>query len=368
MDGFPMSLEVIAFVPHPIASASGRYRVYQMAAPLAKLGVRLDIRPFLDERGFGRLYRPGSIVPKALDLARGVTRRWADLGRASRYRLALVHREVWPLVGDASMRRLAKHQPRWVFDFDDAVWIPNVSRANRAFAKAKPFDQPARLAAGARAVAAGNGFLAAWARDQRPGRTATDVEVIPTAVDSERWRPLARPPGPPKLVWIGSHSTLSHLEALRSPLARLAARHRGLEIHVIGAPLPPEGLPVINHAWSETDEVDLVRRCDIGLAPLPDTDWARGKCALKLLLYMACGLPAVASRAGVNPEVVRDGEDGLLAATPAAFESALDRLLADPALRARMGEAARTTVEERFSVHAVAPRLAAVLQRAADAR
>lgn len=360
-----MSLEVLAFVPHPIASASGRYRVYQMAGPLAKHGVDLDVRPFLDERGFAGLYAPGALVSKTLDLARGGVRRWADLG-ASRYRLALVHRELWPVVGDPPLRRFSKHQPRWVFDFDDAIWIPNVSDANRAFARLKPFGQPAWLAAGAHGVAAGNGYLAQWAREQRPGRPGEEVELIPTAVDTDHWTPVRHPEGPPRLVWIGSHSTLAHLEELRAPLARLAARHPGLEIHVIGASLPPLGLPVVNHEWSEGGEVDLVRRCDIGLAPLPDTDWARGKCGLKLLLSMACGLASVASRTGVNPEIVRDGENGLLAGTPEEFEGALDRLIGDPPLRGQLGESARATVEERFSVRVVAPRLAAMLQRAAE--
>ena len=163
-----MSLEVLALVPHPVASPSGRYRVHQMAGPLARLGIRLDIRPFLDARAFQRLYFPGRVAAKAWDVARGGVRRWRDLGGAGRYRLALVHREAWPLIGEAPLRRLARHQPRWVFDFDDAVWLPNVSDANRAMARWKPYAQPAWLAARARAVSAGNGYLAAWARTQRP--------------------------------------------------------------------------------------------------------------------------------------------------------------------------------------------------------
>jgi len=361
-----MMLEVIAFVPHPPASPSGRYRVYQMADQLAPHGVKLDVRPFLDERAFARLYRPGGVAVKAFDLARGAIPRWADLGASSRYQLALVHRELWPIVADAPLRRLQRRQPRWVFDFDDAVWLPNASRANRAFMKLKPFDQPARLVTGARAVAAGNAFLATWARAQRPGRPAEEVEVIPTAVDTNRWRPRPRDPGPPRLVWIGSPSTAAHLEVLRTPLSRLAARHPGLELHVLGARVPVDGLSVIHHDWSMNDEVELVSRCDVGLAPLPDTDWARGKCALKLLLYMACGLSAVASRSGVHPEVIRDGTDGLLADSAESFEPAIERLLNDPALRSRIGAAARVTAEARYSLRTVAPKLAALLHRAAE--
>ena len=126
-----MSLTVITFVPHPPTSAAGRHRIYQMAGPLAEHGVNLTVRPFIDERAFARLYLPGRAAAKAVDILRGGHRRWCDLGEAGRYDLALVHRQIWPLVGDAPCRRLARAQPRWVVDFDDAVFQPNVSAANR---------------------------------------------------------------------------------------------------------------------------------------------------------------------------------------------------------------------------------------------
>jgi len=109
-----------------------------------------------------------------------------------------------------------------------------------------------------------------------------------------------------------------------------------------------------------------VAQAIIRLAPQPDTDWARSKCGLKLLLYIACGLPAIASRVGVHAEIVSDDEDGVLVESHDAFEFAVDRLIGDPALRARLGSAARATVEGRYSVRAVGPRLAGLLQRAAD--
>ena len=361
-----MNLAVVAFVPHPPASASGRYRVYQMARELATHGVDLTVRPFLDERAFARLYVPGWTVTKAMDVLRGARRRWQDVGEAGRFDLALVHREIWPLVGDAPRRRLARSQPRWVVDFDDAVYLPNVSAANRAFAWLKPVGQPARLVAGARAVAAGNAWLADWARRQRPGRPPEEVEVIPTAVDTGRWTPGARARGPLRLAWIGSHSTALFLEPLRAALARLAAKHPGLELHVVGATFDAPGVRVVSHEWDERTEIECLRRADIGLAPLPDDDWARGKCGLKLLLYMALGLPAVASRVGVHGGIVSHCVDGMLADTPEAFEPALETLLSDPALRERLGRAARATVEARYSVRVVAPRLATLLKRAAE--
>jgi glycosyltransferase involved in cell wall biosynthesis len=361
-----VSLRVLALVPQPIVTASGRYRIFQMVAPLAAHGIELETRPFLDDAALARLYLPGGAAAKALDIVRGSMRRWRDLGIADRYRVALVHREIWPVIGSAPMHRLARRQPRFVFDFDDAVWLANVSEANRAWAWLKPFGQPAWLAARAGGVAAGNGFLAAWARERRPGLDPAAVEVVPTAVDTDRWRPHERGAGPPRLVWIGSPSTVVHLDTMAAALERVAARHPEVELHVIGARCAVRQMRVVHHDWSEATEVDIVARADVGLAPLPDSEWTRGKCGLKLLLSMACGLPSVASRAGVHPEMVRDGVDGLLADTPDEFAAGVERLLGDAALRARLGGAARATVEERYSVRAVAPRLAALLRRTAE--
>jgi glycosyltransferase involved in cell wall biosynthesis len=234
-------------------------------------------------------------------------------------------------------RRLSRTQPRWVFDFDDAVFFENVSTANRAFVRLKPFDQPARLVAGARAVSAGNAWLAEWARRQRPGSTPDDVQVIPTAVDTDRWAPRAKRPGPPRLVWIGSPSTVPYLRAIEAPLKRVSRAHPELELHVIGTPFAA-------------------------------SDWSRGKCGLKLLLYMSLGLATVASPHGVQSTIVTDGEHGMIAATSEDFESAVMNLLGDPGLRARLGAAARARVEADYSVRAIAPRLAALLRRAAEAR
>jgi glycosyltransferase involved in cell wall biosynthesis len=166
-------------------------------------------------------------------------------------------------------------------------------------------------------------------------------------------------------VWIGTHSTVGYLEAWAPAIAHVARRCPSLELHLIGAAMEVPGVRVVTHPWSAEREVDLVAAGDIGLAPLPDTDWARGKCGSKLLLYMALGLPAVASPVGVHSEIVHDGEDGVLAATPEQVEQALDLLLHDAGRRERLGGCARARVEAAYSIRRVAPRLAALLHRAA---
>jgi hypothetical protein len=230
-----VTLRVLAFTPAPESGAAGRYRVFQYREPLRALGIELEPAPFLDEDAFGRLYRPGGVMSKSWDLARRTRLLLARLHSARRYDLALVHRELWPLAGGWPLALLERRQPRWVFDLDDAVFLPNVSDANRRFVGLKAHGSVAPVAAGARAVAAGNAWLAAWARSQRPGRPADEVEVIPTVVDSERWTPVApQSDGAVRLLWIGSPTTLRYLETWgagalapgRPALAARAARDR----------------------------------------------------------------------------------------------------------------------------------------------
>lgn len=363
-----MTLKVLAFTPLPVEGAASRYRVFQYREPLLALGIELTPAPFFDRPSFARLYERGGLARKVWDLARLTFPLRARLRSAARYDLAFVHRELWPLAGEWPLAMLRRHQPRWVFDLDDAVFMPYVSEANRRFVGLKAHAGAPKLAASARAVAAGNDWLADWARSQRPGRPADEVQTIPTAVDSTRWTPVTPPaPDPVRLLWIGTPSTLHYLKAWGPALSRLGARHPGLELHVVGARLELPGLRCVSHAWSAEAELAVARRCHIGLAPLADGDWERGKCGLKLLLYMALGLPAVASRAGVHPAIVTAGVDAELVADDGALEAALDRLVRDSARRAELGRAGRATVERGYSLQAVAPRLAALLRRAAEA-
>lgn len=363
-----MTLRVLAFTPLPIRGAAGRYRVFQFREPLRALGIEIEPMPFFDDRAFARLYQRGRFLSKAWDLAR-LTRDLAyRLRTSSRYDLAFVHRELWPLAGRWPLEMLRRSQPRWVFDLDDAVFLPNVSEANRRFVGLKSHGSIGAIAGGARAVAAGNEWLAEWARRHRPHRPCDEVEVIPTVVDSDLWRPARRTEdGVLRLLWIGSASTLRYLETWRPVLARLGSRHPHLELHVIGARFNVPELRCLSHEWSAETEIAIAERCHVGLAPLGDGDWERGKCGLKLLLYMAMGLPAVASRAGVHPTIITPGEDGELVDDEASLESALERLLGDPARRAALGEAARGTLEHRYSLRSATPRLAKLLHRAAAA-
>ncbi len=237
-----------------------------------------------------------------------------------------------------------------VFDFDDAVFSRD-SYSPKGIQHARRERRFTATVGACDAVVAGNTFLAEHARRCVP---AARVEVIPTCVDPRRY-PLAEPSRREgiQLVWVGSASTLQGLQAV-SPLWEAIGRGiPGVRLKLIcDRFFQPPVVPVIARRWSETAEPGEIAAADIGISYLPDDLWSRGKCGLKVLQYMAAGLPVVAKPIGVHPEMVRHGETGFLAETPGQWVDAVARLAANPDLRRRMGRTGRELLEDRYSVAA----------------
>lgn len=244
------------------------------------------------------------------------------------------------------LRGLARHL---IFDFDDAVFL-------RDSYAAKGLDSPRRLSGframvqSADAVVAGNRFLA----DHAGHWTTPDrVRVIPTCVDLARY-PQARHEGkkPARLVWIGSSSTLQGLERRAGLLDRLGNSAPELRLRIIcDRPLELSSLAVEFRPWSSATEAEDLAESDLGISWLPEDDWSRGKCGLKVLQYMAAGLPVIANSVGVQTDLVRDGSTGFLAQTEDDWRDALLQLMDDPDLRRQMGQAGRRRVEKDFDVN-----------------
>jgi glycosyltransferase involved in cell wall biosynthesis len=355
-------LRVLALARTGLRGPSTRYRIAQYRGELAQLGVEVELAPLFDEGWFRILEaRPApwrALLKAGYSLAR-LGARVAQARRAHRggHDLVLIEQQLFPYLPWALERLLWPRSTPVLLEFDDAIWLTFAHRRKLAAACAR-----------ADTVLAGNAFLADFAR-----RGARRVAVIPTTIDLSRYPPAPPPPAagrPLRLGWIGLRYNLAYLSPLAGPLRRLAAQGVALELRVISsaAPAGPEwqGLPVVHRPWSEAGEVAEMQACDAGLMPLPDDDWARGKCGLKLLQFMAAGRPVVASPVGVNSELVRDGENGLLAAGEAGWEDALRRLAADPDLRARLGAAGRRTVESGYSLSGWAGRLAETYRLAAS--
>jgi glycosyltransferase involved in cell wall biosynthesis len=246
-------------------------------------------------------------------------------------------------------RLFASLSRRRVFDVDDAIYVRKPRRlgdaADDSAWRKRKFAATCRWVD---VVAAGNDVLAGVAR-----ASARAVAILPTSIDTAVYqRSTATAADPPTVVWIGSPENLVYLEMIRPALARLTVRHPALKMRVICSRFPdwPE-INVERITWSTATEAQALAAAHIGVMPLSDDEWARGKCAFKLLQYMAAALPCVASPVGANTEAVIDGVNGFHARTDAEWEHRLESLIESPELRARFGESGRRHVESRYAMH-----------------
>jgi glycosyltransferase involved in cell wall biosynthesis len=290
-----------------------------------------------------------------------MARRLAEALRAKAYDAVFLQREG-ALIGPAwSERVLRVRQPALVYDFDDAIYLPYVSPTNRHLSYLKFPWKTRALCRLARAVVAGNDHLAAYA-----SRYNDRVSVVPSTVSLREYQPRPLPPADrvPVVGWTGSHSSVPYLDVVREALQALRRRRpfRLLIVGVEGFEIP--GIEVECRPWSAASEVRDLWDMDVGLMPLPDEPWARGKCGMKAIQYMGVGIPAVVSPVGANREIVRDGTTGFHAATTGEWVEKLERLLADVDLRQRLGRAAREHVRALYSAEAHAPRVAEILGQA----
>jgi glycosyltransferase involved in cell wall biosynthesis len=342
-------------------AASHRVRLLQFQPGLAAVGVDLQIHSLLDNVYLQRSFNGRR--PSLRGLLTAYASRLQALHQANRFDLAIVYAELLPFLPGWLERQLL-HIP-FLYDCDDAFFL------KYRFGRLRPLRfilgaKADRLMAAAVAVTAGNTGLAAHA-----SKFNRAVTVLPSVVDTDQFRPAAYSPvqrsGAPFTVgWMGSPSTAPYLQLLVEPL-QLLARELPLRLLVVGGPAPAiTGVEVIEQPWILEQEVPLIQQFDVGVMPLPDTPWTRGKCAYKLIQCMACGIPVVASRVGANVEVV-PSECGILAETPEQWLVAFRRLADDPELRQRMGSASRHWVEQCYSLRSALPVLTAVIQRIAAA-
>ncbi|MBI4349039.1 MAG: glycosyltransferase family 4 protein [Elusimicrobia bacterium] len=356
----PDRIRVLCLTTLPTIGAGNRLRVEQYAPLLRDEGIELVISPFFDDATYAVLYERGHAIRKALGVVRGLLRRLRDILRIGRFDLVLVYRESAPLGPPVIERLLRRARVPYVFDFDDAIFLGPMHPSNRRWAWLR---RPARVDAavrGATAVIAGNEYLAAWARRLNP-----NVSVIATPIDTDRHQTATtRRDGPLVIGWVGSSTTAPYLHLLDSVLDEVGTRS-DLVVRVIGGRYAHPRARVECWPYRLDKEPEDVATFDVGVLPEPDDPWTRGKGAFKALVYMAAGIPVVASDVGVNPEVVIDGVTGYCVSDAPSWVSALERLAADPELRTRMGSAGRRRAEEHHSLHVKAPLLADVLRRAA---
>jgi glycosyltransferase involved in cell wall biosynthesis len=356
-------MNVLFIVPYPSGGGSNRLRVEQYLPLLRKHGIGYAVRPFLcSARFYDILYRPGRIVRKGLFFLISGMNRLLDLARSRKFDLIFIHRELFPFGPPILERLLSGSGIPIVYDFDDAIWQQNSSEVNRPLQILKCPGKVGRIISLSRQIIAGNGYLRDYALQYN-----SRVTVVPTPVDTDRLYPVSPAnEGAVTLGWIGSHSSAPYLRLLDAVLPRLASRY-DLHLKVVGGEYQCTHARVSTHEWRLDREVADLHSFDIGLMPMPDNPWTRGKCAFKALQYMAAGLPVVCSPVGMNREVVQDGITGFLARSEAEWTERLALLIENPNLRQTMGQAGRAAVEERYSVKVNFPKFLRVLEDAVKA-
>ena len=352
-------MRVVAFTKYGAEAASTRQRLLQYLPALRAAGIEVEWHPLLGDdyvRGLIRAAKPSRVA-----IARHYAARIRQLVAARDADLLWIYAELFPYLPAAFERLAFAGRVPVVYDFDDA-FFHQYDAARRPLVRRLLAGKLEPLLRGAAACACGNAYLRDYA-DRFCDRTI----ILPTVVDTDAYVPAPDGgSGPLSIGWIGTPSTWQYVRPILPLLAELAAE-RGIRVRAVGAgsaagPDRFDGLDLVD--WQEATEIAEVQRMDVGVMPLPDEAWARGKSGYKLIQYMACGLPVVASPVGVNAEIVREGKTGFLARTPADWRHALTALLDDAALRRRMGMNGRARAEAQYSLAGCAPRMVELLRSA----
>lgn len=335
--------------------SSSRLRFIQYLSLLRQAGIECKIQPLFNDTLLSNKYETGHY--KLTEVMGAYSDRIKQMMNRHLFDLVLIEKEALPWLPACVERALLGGVP-YVLDYDDALFH-HYDLHRSLWVKLLFGHRLDVLIAGARLVISGNDYLAGWARNAG----ATRVELLPTVVDLDHYPqlPLVDLGGVPRIVWIGSPSTSKYLKLIHKPLLALGERCT-FKLQVIGARVDLPGVAVDYVDWSEATEASSIKACQIGVMPLPDTPWERGKCGYKLIQYMACGLPVVASPVGVNSLIVREKVNGFLAGTDEEWVEAMEVLLRDAPLRQRMGCAGRKRVEDEYCVQQSAPRLIQLLK------
>lgn len=341
--------------------ASSRIRFYQYLPYLREQGVTISVAPLFDNDCVQGIFNGEKkyVFRRILSYLQRVL----CLGDARSYDLIWVEQELFPMlpaIGELILRW--RHIP-FVVDYDDArfhAYDQHPTRLVRALLGGKINTVMERSTL----VIAGNEYLAGRARQSG----ATRVEILPTVVDLGRYERVDAPktPGKPFTIgWIGTSWSCRYLRLVEPALAKVCARGDARVVLVGPERVDLSGIPFQIRAWSEDEEANEIRGFDVGIMPLSDSPWEQGKCGYKLIQYMACSKPVVASPVGVNRDIIKHGVNGFLAHTQAEWVDALNALRAQPHLRDRMGAVGRADVERTLCLQRTAPSLLSLLRQAA---
>ena len=338
---------VIFIVPYPFGRvASQRFRFEQYWDKLSEV-YQIEFQSFLSEESFGILYERGRLLRKAFAVLIGFCRRLLLLTRVYKYDFIFIHREASP-IGPPIFEWMIRYvfRKKCVYDFDDAIWLPNTSSENRLVSIFKCHWKVKWICKWAWKVTCGNDFLREFAADYN-----TNAIYLPTTLDLDKQVLSSKAKGKDALVigWTGTHSTLKYLQLLLPVLEELQKKLH-FEFVVIADKDPQ--LPLANYRfirWAKSSEWEDLAQIDIGLMPLENTIWEEGKCGFKALQYMSLGIPALASPTGANNRIIDDGIDGFICNNETNWKQCIQELVANQELYTRVSEKGREKIEKGYS-------------------
>ena len=342
---------MIICLHRPNRSPGQRYRYEQYIPFLEKNGYSFDRSPLLSEKDDRIFYSTGKYFQKFLIWLKTWRIRRKDLQRMNNYDIIFIYRDAMVTGSTYFERKFSESKAKLVYDFDDAIWLESISKANRKFAFLKNPAKTGKIIGLCDLVFAGNPYLAQYAK-----KFNANVVIVPSTIDTSVYTPATSKEENGKICigWTGSPHTIKHFMIAIPALKKIKEKFGDKVVFkIIGdknyycTELDTQAQP-----WVAATEVEDLSKLDIGIMPLPDDEWEKGKCGMKGLQYMGLAIPAVMSPVGVNTDIIKDGINGFLPRTEEEWVNRLSMLVEDKSLREKIGKAGRQTVVDKYSVEA----------------
>jgi len=345
-----MKKKILFIIPYPPGkAASQRFRFEQYLTLLDQNNYDYELNSFLSDRSWNILYKRGFFLKKFTAMILGCLNRFLLLFRINKYDYIFIHREDVPL-GPSFFSFIASKwlKKKIIYDFDDAIWIPNSSESNRFFSFLKNHSNTKNISKRAYKVSCGNEYLCNYAKSFND-----NVIYNPTTIDTVNYHNRVKNHDISKKInigWSGTHSTIGYLNKLVPILKKLETTF-DFDFIVISDLAPEFELDSLKFVkWNKSSEINDLLRFNIGVMPLENDRWAQGKCGFKALQYMALGIPAIVSPVGVNAKIVTNGKDGFVCDSDEEWYNTLKNLMQDQQQIKQLGTAAREKIIKDYSV------------------
>lgn len=341
--------KILFLAHHRIDRSPGqRYRFEQFFDYLETNGIQCYLANIINEKDEKALYHSKNILKKVRVGVNSFFRRWKHIKDIESFDLIVIYREVIPTKSTLFENYISKKNIPIVYDFDDAIWVKDVSDVNKKISFLKDEKKIEKIIPLCKHITCGNEYLANYA-----SKFNSNITIIPSTVDTDIYKPIEKlnKNGQVKIGWVGSHTTVKHFEMITDVYLKLKSKYKDkIDFVLIGDEnYHNKQLGIKGLKWENKMEVELFNSFDIGIMPLPNNEWAKGKCGMKGLLYMSVGIPSVMSNVGMNKDIIEHGENGFLPVGEKQWVEILSKLIENKDLRKKIGDKGRETVLKKYS-------------------